>query len=385
MGIHVHKRTERGSCCGQLLCFLALIPIITVCASVDATGSDASCAPGYIKDGVPEITTESVAFLAASGVEIKPLEVLGAEVFGMDLRTTPRDSELLPVLQKEMAARGYIVFRGQGVLSGDEQVRASELFGGRAMHSTHGVHPQAPNEHIFRLSNDHQHGINGVGPQWHNDGSFVRAVFSHVGYHIVRVPENGGATSFAHQGAAFDALTPEEQEVWQRRVSINSNSGYVHPLVHTHPISGKKSVWLHLGMTGAVLEMKEGVTQVSNHEQDLRLLDGREMAALFNRYNDLLNNPAYSAEHHYTEGDCIFIDNLAVAHRATEQAHACATKQGLRILHRTTVKGSTNFDAAPEFGLPAEIYIHGKSPYGQGIFQGGGTGFRWDSNARLQN
>ena len=44
----------------------------------------------------------------------------------------------------------------------------------------------------------------------------------------------------------------------------------------------------------------------------------------------------------------------------------------------------TDWSARPT-GLPSEIYIHGKSPYGPGVFQGGGTGFRWDPNARLQN
>lgn len=69
-----------------------------------------------------------------------------------------------------------------------------------------------------------------------------------MGTHIIRVPEHGGATTFCHQGAAFDALSPDEQEVWSRRVSVNSNSGVVHPLVHEHPISGRKSVYLHLGL-----------------------------------------------------------------------------------------------------------------------------------------
>lgn len=171
------------------------------------------------------------------------------------------------------------VFRAQGVLTGDKQVAASELFSGQRIHSTHGVHPKAPNKHIFQLSNRREDGILGVGPQWHNDGSFERAVFSHVGYHIIKVPENGGATSFSHLGAAFDALTPEEQETWARRVSVNSNSGVVHPLVHAHPISGRKSVYLHLGMTGAVLEMAKGVEQVGSLEH-LRLLEEGEMRAL---------------------------------------------------------------------------------------------------------
>ena len=156
------------------------------------------------------------------------------------------------------------------------------------MHSTHGVHPRAPNKHIFRLANDREVGILGVGPQWHNDGSFERGVFSHVGYHIVKVPEGGGGTVFAHQGAAFDALPPEEQERWQRLISVNSNSGVLHPVVHEHPISGRKSVYLHLGMTGAVLEAfpKEGEP---NTLERLRLLEPDEMRHLFQSYNALLN------------------------------------------------------------------------------------------------
>jgi len=187
------------------------------------------------------------------------------------------------VLQLEMANRGYLVFRGQGIYTGDEQVRISEFWGGQEIHSTHGVHPNAPNKHIFRLSNDQRIGINGVGPQWHNDGSFLQPVFSHVGYHIVSVPKNGGDTHFAHLGAAYDALSEEERDEWERRVSINSNSGVVHPMVVEHPISKRKGLYLHLGMTGAVLEMAKGVAKVERVDQ-LRLLDEEEMTRLFNRY-----------------------------------------------------------------------------------------------------
>ena len=43
-----------------------------------------------------------------------------------------------------MAGRGFLVFKEQGVLAPDEQIRASELWGGREIHSTHGVrHPFA--------------------------------------------------------------------------------------------------------------------------------------------------------------------------------------------------------------------------------------------------
>ena len=63
-----------------------------------------------------------------------------------------------------MAYRGFLVFSGQGVMSGAEQVFASELWGAKKIYSTHVNHPMAPNRHILRISNDPEVGINGVGP-----------------------------------------------------------------------------------------------------------------------------------------------------------------------------------------------------------------------------
>ena len=63
--------------------------------------------------GVPELDPASVSLLAEHGIDILPLEPLGAEVTGLDLRRMTADSELVAALTKEMAGRGYLVFRGQ--------------------------------------------------------------------------------------------------------------------------------------------------------------------------------------------------------------------------------------------------------------------------------
>ena len=71
-------------------------------------------------NGVPDVDAEHVAFLSSphtvSTSSRSPK--LGAEVIGLDLRKTTASSELLAPLQEVMAARGYLVFRGQGVMSG---------------------------------------------------------------------------------------------------------------------------------------------------------------------------------------------------------------------------------------------------------------------------
>ena len=58
-------------------------------------------------------------------------------------------------------------------------------------------------------------------------------------------------------------------------------------------------------------------------------------------------------------------------------------KQGLRIMHRSTVKGVQNF--APGFDLPPHVNIDGPNPVGAGVWQGGGVGFRWEDGIKMRN
>jgi taurine dioxygenase len=331
---------------------------------------------------LPPIDPARAAVIEAHGARITALDPIGAEVSGIDLSAEDAPpGEVVDALEREMAERGFLVFRNEARLEPEDFLRASCLWGGRELHSTHGVHPQTPggNRHIFRLSNDERHGIPDVGPQWHNDGSFLPATFSHSGYHIIRPAENGGGTHFAHQGLAFAALSAERQERWRRLSSVNSASGVVHPLVHVHPVSGRECIWLHLGMTGAVIEKLPD-------RDGFRLLHADELRQLCHDYNDILTaglRDGYAVAHEYRENDCVFIDNLAVAHRAAPEAHMPAEQQGLRIMHRSTVKGA--HDLAPGFDLPQHVQIDGPNPAGEGVWQGGGVGFRWDESIPMRN
>ena len=125
-------------------------------------------------------------------------------------------------------------------------------------------------------------------------------------------------------------------------------------MVHLHPVTKRNSVWLHLGMTGAVI-MKDP------KENLFELLDPDELKILCNQYNDLLNagfENGYSINYEYDTNDCLFIDNLAVAHRAAPEAHLPAGKQGLRIMHRSTVQAVNSLK--PDFGLPIQLDIYSR-------------------------
>jgi len=345
--------------------------------------------------GIPSLDPQRAALIENEGLRLRELDPIGFEIYGADVRTR-LPAPVINALEEEMASRGFVVFKGQTGLSATELVDASTWWGAQEIHSTHGVHPATPdmNRDIFRCSNDHQHGILGVGPQWHNDGSFEADTFSHSAYYMARAPEHGGGTHFAHQGAAFDILPQARKEYWQRLVSVNATSGVCHPLVHTHPISGRQSVWLHLGMTGAVIERlpEEDIAIDQLQKQpatvdQLRLLNKEEMTELFNDYNDLLDASfelGFGIRYQYQTGDLLFIDNWALAHRAAPEAHLPAAQQGLRIMDRVTIKSPRNL--APHFGLPQHINIFKPHPLNaDGIWQSGSVGFRWKDDIPMQN
>ena len=115
----------------------------------------------------------------------------------------------------------------------------------------------------------------------------------------------------------------------------------VHPLAAPHYASGRPSLYLHLGMTGAVLEVPAETTAPPpppppgpwafaaaappdapstadaglRHAVAWREADLDEFCRAF---DGLLEGAAYA--HAWREGDVVVIDNLAVAHRAAKES-----------------------------------------------------------------
>eukprot|EP00971_Amphidinium_carterae_P068986 1365714-Amphidinium_carterae.1 len=156
------------------------------------------------------------------------------------------------MFEREAGYRGFLVFRDQGKLSAATLLNVTRRFGGIA--SRHTVHPAAEHEDVFRLSNKAQHGVQGVGPLWHNDGSHERRVFSHILFNAVAMPDAGGETELVDLARALASVPTEIQRRWRTIVTVNAYSGSVHPLVHSHPLSARPVIFVHLGQTGAALE-----------------------------------------------------------------------------------------------------------------------------------
>jgi len=342
------------------------------------------------------------------GLNVELLSPLGAQVIGLDLRVRP-SAMTIDALERIAALHGFVVFPNQ-TLPDCALVATSTFFGSGMLASLHTVHNDAVHDDIFRVSNDERHGIVGVGPQWHSDGATERRVFSHILFHAQRMPSGrGGGTAFADLAGAFAALPRRQQEDWSRLATVNAFSGAVHPLVITHPVTRRRSLFVHLGMVGAVIRWGPASANCglrSSHYARLEamepgagpfrdcgheVLDESEARALLSSVDALLSQPEHSISWPYRvngpTADLLLVDNLAAAHRATQEAHD--TSGGLRILHRATVQGIWEVDPAAESQLPPFAYIWGDNPCGgNGLWEGSdhvGVGFRWNRSLRMQN
>ena len=224
---------------------------------------------------LPPIDPAHAAIIQKFGAEIKALDPIGAQVSGVDLSSKDAPPpELVEVLEREMAQRGFLVFKNDAQLDAEDFLRASCLWGGQELHSTHGVHPQTPggSATIFRLSNDERHGRS---PMSGRNGT-VTAVSCRrrfpLGPHHPAGRERRRhafrASGPCLRGAAGGPTGAVEPPVLgEFRLRRRAPAGA------RHPVSGQSCIWLHLGMTGAVIEKlpdRDGFSLL--HADDLQQL-----------------------------------------------------------------------------------------------------------------
>ena len=102
-----------------------------------------------------------------------------------DLKTTIEKVKLLVHKHK------VVVFRDQGILTGEEQIQISRWFG-EMEDAGFEQHPKSPHRLILRVSNDENEGFREFGTSgFHIDGSFMEYPNDFSIYHITKVPDRG--------------------------------------------------------------------------------------------------------------------------------------------------------------------------------------------------
>ncbi|HTR86121.1 MAG TPA: TauD/TfdA family dioxygenase [Reyranella sp.] len=177
------------------------------------------------------------------------------------------------------------------------------------------------------------------GASWHTDDSFMRVPCSLTMLYGVVVPPKGGDTQFVNLYAAYDALSPEmkariadlrvihkyDSTRKTNKVSKRPESEMAampeatHPLVRTHPETGRKALYLNANRM-------EQVVGLSRADSDA-LLDELIAHAI---------KPEFQYRHVWRQGDVVIWDNRCLMHKA----NADYAEGERRLMHRVVVAGT---------------------------------------------
>lgn len=283
---------------------------------------------------------------ARSAALVRPLtEHIGAEVENVDL-SRPLGPDELADIQDALVEHGVLVFRDQDLPPAAHYAFAQH-FGRLVGHivKRFSVEDFPEVTYISNVRNDKGEmiGADRAGMIWHSDMSYLPRPMLGSMLYGVECPPEGADTEFASMFAALDALPQALREVLERSRGVHDYAWHyktylghrkpltaqekakappvLHPALRTHPVSGRKAVYVSEGLTRTIDGMDEHA--------------GR---ALVVEVSEFATQPRFVYRHKWRPRDLVFWDNRSTMHRATE-----FDDRYRRVMRRTTVEGDVPF------------------------------------------
>jgi taurine dioxygenase len=273
--------------------------------------------------------SESAPYETISIDKLTP--IIGAEISGIDLAQTLSNRQVDEV-HRALAENCVIFFRNQK-LTPEQHMSFGRLFGD--LH----IHPAAPSfeghPELLRIHAD-KDSRRANGEDWHSDVSCEPEPPMGSILHIQHCPPKGGDTLFANMYAAYEALSDRMKAYLDGMTAIHdgehvfrgtySNLGVAdkptypraeHPVVRTHPVTGKKALYVNRGFTRHIIG-------IPRDESDAML------AYLYQH----CENPLFQCRFRWSENAIAFWDNRCAQHRAMWD-YWPHTRSGNRV----TIKG----------------------------------------------
>ena len=266
--------------------------------------------------------------MAAQTLEFRPVTACcGAEVHGLDL-SAPIEEGVVDALSRELAEYGVLFFRDQ-TMTPEQQKALGRCFGELHLHPAWPRLLKGHPEIMEIYSDEHTQRI--AGGQWHSDVSCDLAPPLGTILQMLEVPPVGGDTLFANMSAAFEALSTPMQRflegltalhdgeyVYRGRYQDAQEEGQTypkaeHPVVRTHPVSGRKALFVNRLFTTHILEL-------TRHESDAVLATVLEH----------LEKPEFQCRFQWQPGSVAFWDNRCAQHHAMWDYYP-HRRRGLRV------------------------------------------------------
>ena len=275
-------------------------------------------------------------------MQIETLPGVGAEITGIDLKNLT-DAEF-DAIRDAYAEHGVIFFRDQD-LSEDDHIAFAERWAPINVNRFFAAHPDYPQIAMVAKEKDQK---DNIGGGWHTDHSYD--VEPAMGSILVarELPESGGDTMFASMYRAYETLdeaTKKEIEGLQavhsaKHIFGSSGQTYynttdaggnrignsaaadvladvTHPVVITHPLSGKKALYVNPAFTVKIVGKTDEQSQ-----------------ALLSRLYAHAMDKAHAYRFQWQPGSIAFWDNRSTWHWAMNDYHGHR-----RIMHRITLEG----------------------------------------------
>ncbi len=262
---------------------------------------------------------------------LRPLgPVIGAQIAGVDLREslTP---ELFAELDRALLEWKVLFFRGQEI-STDEQ-RAFALNWGQL--EEHPVVPRGATKDVVRIEMNE----NNAGWQntWHSDGPWRADPPLAFVLRMIVIPPSGGDTLWADCAAAYDNLLPKVKERIAGLAGVHDFAelfGHMldpdelaakramfppvtHPVVRTHPRTGRKMLFVNAGATSSLAGMAAA-----------------ESEALLRELFEQAQVPEFQVRWRWQADDVAFWDNWATWHYAASDYYPSS-----RLAERVSIIG----------------------------------------------
>jgi len=261
----------------------------------------------------------------------------GAEIRGVDL-SQPLDERTFKEIHDALIDSGVIFFRDQHITP-DQQKAFGRLFG--ELH----MHPAAPREladhpEILVIHADEK-SKHVAGENWHSDVSCdLEPPMGSILY-MHELPPVGGDTLFASMYAAYEALSEpmkrflepltamhEGEHVYRGRYGVDDTGKTFpkaeHPVVRTHPVSGRKALYVNGGFTTRIVQLKRP-----------------ESDALLQFLYRHVETPEFHCRFRWQVNSIAFWDNRCMQHHAMWDYYP-QRRHG----HRVTIRGDKPFQRA---------------------------------------
>jgi taurine dioxygenase len=245
--------------------------------------------------------------------EVNPVQViptggsLGAEITGLDL-SHPLDDETAGLVRRALLDHCVIYFRDQQITE-PQQVRFTSYFGSPVEHIRD--QPDRPVREIFIISNVKENGepIGALGSgevSLHSDLSYLTKPGTFTFLYAVEVPNTGGQTQWVNCYAAYESLDADLKErlkglrAVHRHYIENHNPPELvdHPIVRTHPETGRQALFVGPHLTQSVVGLPETES-------------GQLLETLFEH----LSQPRFLWTHSWHVEDLVVWDNRPTLHR----------------------------------------------------------------------